>query len=62
MLATDAMCSEQIRCSEPNGGYMREDWNDTNTGPVRLDWRDVVWIAASAFLGILATWAIVYWP
>jgi len=41
---------------------MREDWNDTNTGPVRLDWRDVVWIAASAFLGILATWAIVYWP
>ena len=41
---------------------MREDWNDTNTGPVRLDWRDVVWIAASTFLGILATWAIVYWP
>ena len=40
---------------------MREDWNDSTAG-VRLDWKDVLWIAGSTFLGILATFAIVYWP
>lgn len=41
----------------------RDEWDEVDRSDhtdVRLDWRDVAWIAASTFLGLVATWIIAY--